>query len=111
MTLGLVDAPWSVFVFMAMLGLTNGLALTVFGALWPEIYGTAHLGAIRSFITAIFVLATAAGPGLTGLLIDWGVPLPEQLVGLGIWCIFAFAMVYVVSRKVIARLAAHGRVV
>jgi hypothetical protein len=43
-------------------GVTNGLSQTLFGATWPEIYGTAHLGAIRSTIMAVLVIASAIGP-------------------------------------------------
>ena len=60
--LGLVEAQWGIFVFMALLGMSNGFSTTLFGALWPEIYGMKHLGSIRSIIVAMLVFATAVGP-------------------------------------------------
>ena len=84
LVLGLLDAQWSVFVFMALLGLSYGVSSTLFGALWPEIYGLKHLGSIRSVMVAILVFATALGPGLTGYLIDTGIALPSLIVVMGL---------------------------
>lgn len=94
LALGLLEAQWSVFVFMALLGLSYGFSSTLFGALWPEIYGLRHLGSIRAVMVAILVFATAMGPGLTGYLIDVGIQLPAQIVVMGLYC---FAMVAVMS--------------
>ncbi len=98
--LGLVDAPWSGFVFMALLGVSNGFSSTLMGALWPEIYGTRHLGSIRALIVAIMVLATAVGPGLTGFLIDRGVSYPAQIVAMGIYCFAVCVLMLHVSRRI-----------
>jgi len=35
------------------------------------------------------VLATAAGPGLTGTLIDQGIVLPTQMIYLGAYCLLS----------------------
>lgn len=69
----LVSAPWAVWIMMAGLGAGNGCAGPITNALWAEIYGKKHLGSIRSLITAIMVMSTAAAPVLLGLLIDRGV--------------------------------------
>ena len=99
LTLGLLDAQWSVFVFMALLGLSYGFSSTLFGALWPEIYGLKHLGSIRAVMVAILVFATALGPGLTGYLIDAGIPLPTQIVFMGVYCLAMVGiMIFVTSR-------------
>lgn len=83
--------PWSVVVFMLLYGITNGLSLSLFGAVWPEVYGVEHLGSIRSVIVAVLVLASAAGPGVTGLLIDSGVDYPAQITILGTYCLLVSA--------------------
>ena len=101
--LGLVEAQWGIFVFMALLGMSNGFSTTLFGALWPEIYGMKHLGSIRSIIVAMLVFATAVGPGLTGVLIDIGVPYPLQIVAMGVYCLFAVFMLTAVRARVTAR--------
>lgn len=90
-------------VFMMLLGASYGISSALFGALWPEVYGTRHLGAVRSVVTAMMVFFTAAGPGLTGALIDWGVPFPVQLQVIGGWC-FAVALLMIpVSQRLRAR--------
>ncbi|WP_442583482.1 MFS transporter [Mesorhizobium sp. ASY16-5R] len=85
--LGGVEAQWSAFAFMALIGMSNGLSTTLFGAVWPEIYGLKHLGSIRSLIVSASVLASAAGPGLSGALIDAGVSYPAQIVAMGVYCL------------------------
>jgi MFS family permease len=91
-----IEAQWGAFLYMALVGVSNGLSTTLFGALWPEMYGTKHLGAIRSLIVSASVLASAAGPGLTGFLIDRGVPYVAQLVAMGAYCVcICFVMLYV----------------
>ena len=74
---------------MVLLGISYGISSTLFGSLWPEIYGLANLGAVRSVTVAAAVLATAAGPGLTGTLIDRGVDLPAQMIFFGFYCLLA----------------------
>jgi sugar phosphate permease len=101
--LGSFEGQWSAFAFMALLGVSYGFSTTLFGALWPEVYGTVHLGSIRSMIVAIMVLATAVGPGLTGWLIDLGVPYPLQINVMGVWCFAGAAAMTVASRALLAR--------
>lgn len=91
LVLAMVEGPWSVLVFMLLYGITNGLSLSLFGAVWPEVYGVEHLGAIRSTIVAALVLASATGPGAAGLLIDAGVAYPTQIMALGTYCLLTSA--------------------
>jgi hypothetical protein len=45
------------------------------------------------------VLSSAIGPGATGVLIDWGVPLPTQMLWLAGWCVLAcFVLAYAARR-------------
>ncbi len=101
--LAIFTAQWSAFVFMALMGVSYGFSSTLFGALWPEIYGTKHLGSIRAIVVAVMVFGTAAGPGLTGWLIDLGVHYPSQIFAMGIYCVFATGLMIFVSRRLIAR--------
>ena len=65
--------------FMALIGATAGSATVLFGALWAEVYGTRHLGAIRGLVAAYMVFATALAPGALGWLLDQGTE-PRQLL-------------------------------
>ncbi len=63
---------------MVLMGLSAGFHTTLMTTLWAELYGTANLGAIRAMLGAVMVLGTAIGPGLTGALIDLGIPFTQQ---------------------------------
>src|SRR3546814_13211573 len=85
--------------------------LTIFGALWPEVYGTANLGGIRAITVSAMVFATAAGPGITGWLIDAGFDLPAQMLWMAVWCVAACFILAVAARRVkIGRASCRARV-
>jgi sugar phosphate permease len=71
--LGVLDHPFLAPIFFGLLGLSSGSSHTVVGAVWAEIYGTRHLGAIRAMVHAIMVCSSALTPGLMGVLLDAGV--------------------------------------
>ncbi|MBO0903504.1 MFS transporter [Jiella sonneratiae] len=81
------SAVAAIFVFMVLLGISNGFSSTLLGALWPELYGTKHLGSVRSVTVALMVLASALGPGVTGVLIDRQVSYPLQIGAMGAYCL------------------------
>ncbi len=87
--LAFAGPPAALFVVMVLLGISYGISSTLFGTLWPEVYGTVYLGSIRSVTVSASVVATAAGPGLTGTLIDRGIDLPQQMLYLGAYCLLA----------------------
>jgi len=88
---------FTLLVVMVLLGISSGICATLFGSLWPGIYGVANLGSIRSVTVAAAVFATAAGPGLTGTLIDHGIALPTQMVFFGIYCLVAAGAMTIAS--------------
>ena len=65
------------FIFLA---LTTGANSIVPNAFWAEFYGTANIGRIKAMATAIMVLGTAMGPGITGLALDLGLGIETQFV-------------------------------
>ena len=89
LALSLGGPPFMLYLVMVLLGVAYGVSSTLFGSLWPGIYGTVYLGSIRAVTVSAVVIATAAGPGLTGTLIDQGVNLPRQMFYLGIYCLVA----------------------
>lgn len=98
-----ITPVWGIYLFMLLLGISNGFTQTLLGALWPEVYGTANLGGIRAITVSAMVLSTAIGPGLTGALIDYGVALPEQMVWMTGWCILASFCLTIAARRVRVR--------
>lgn len=100
---GTLTPSWGIYAFMMLLGVSYGFTSTLFGALWPEIYGTKYLGTVRAIIVSAMVFSTALGPGLTGWLIDMGVPLTDQMVFMSGWCLLACVMFGVSSPRIARR--------
>ena len=83
--------------------------MSVKTALWAEIYGTQHIGAIKALVHSVMVFASAAGPGLTGILIDMGAPFPTQALylagytiavsGLYTWIVTAGPLGYAARKR------------
>ena len=101
--LGLFQPALAMVVFMFLLGTSYGISSAVFGAIWPESYGTRHLGAIRAVVAAAMVFASAVGPGITGWLIDQGIGFDKQLLAMSGYCIFNMLVLFPVSRKLMLR--------
>ncbi|WP_299597486.1 MFS transporter [uncultured Microbulbifer sp.] len=70
--LALCNASWVPYVYLALIGIAQAGTGTAGSALWPERYGSSHLGAIRSVSQAAMVFSTAASPLLLGFLLDRG---------------------------------------
>jgi sugar phosphate permease len=87
-------------VAMTFLGTMQGAGAATAGAFWPEHYGTRHLGAVRAVATSVMVFASAIGPGLSGLLIDRGVDLPAQFLGMAAYALLMFVLLSVAMRRV-----------
>ncbi|SLN56509.1 Major Facilitator Superfamily protein [Roseivivax jejudonensis] len=90
---GTGGAIWTAGVGLGLMALTQGMQATLPNALWAEFFGTRHLGAIKSMGTAIMVLGTAIGPGLTGALIDLGVGIEAQYLGVAVYFLAATAAI------------------
>jgi MFS family permease len=99
--LGTLEGDWTLFPYLALIGMTTGVGSTVLGALWAELYGTRNLGSIRALAVAGMVFGTALGPGVTGSLIDAG-------IGFRLQCIFMALYILAVSAFFV-RLAAMIR--
>lgn len=89
LALALSDAPPVAPLFMGLLGITTGSGAVVFGALWAELYGITHLGAIRAFATSAMVFATGLAPAALGLLIDHGVGMERIALACAIYALAA----------------------
>ena len=67
-----IDIPLSAFIFLGLIGISNGLANVLGSSTWAEIYGVKYIGSIKALTTALMVFSTAFGTALFGLLIDKG---------------------------------------
>ncbi len=66
------DAPQTAFLFLGLVGISNGLANLLGSSTWAEIYGVKYIGSIKALTTALMVFATAFGTALFGFFIDAG---------------------------------------
>ena len=71
---------WTALAVILM-GLAGGGQATLLNACWAEFYGTKNLGSIKAAVTALMVLGSAIGPGLSGFLIDAGIGFEVQMLG------------------------------
>jgi MFS family permease len=101
--IGMAESPLAWIVAIGLIGVTQGIANTVWGTLLPATYGTDHIGSVRAVASAVLVVSTALGPGVGGVIIDAGIPVPDQAGVLAIWCLgLSVAMVPVMRRLVAA---------
>lgn len=77
------------FIYYALIGATVGIGTPSVSALWLELYGTRHIGAIRALTHACMVFGTALGPFIFGYLLDTGVGWNMLLCASAIWMIIA----------------------
>ena len=64
------DATIVPFIYLGFLGISIGVLMPVMGALWPELYGVVHLGAIRAMMVSLIALTSALSPPVFGWLLD-----------------------------------------
>ena len=81
------NSPISAFVFLGLIGISNGLANLLGSSIWAEIYGVKHIGSIKALTTALMVFATALGTALFGILIDNGFTIEKIAVVSGAYCV------------------------
>jgi len=67
-----LDIPLSAFIFLGLIGISNGLANVLGSSTWAEIYGVKYIGSIKALTTALMVFSTAFGTAIFGQLIDRG---------------------------------------
>jgi len=106
--LSVANHAYLLLVFMFLTGMCYGMYSAVFGAVWSEVYGIRHLGAIRSVVFAGMVLSSAVGPGLTGWLIDNGVGFEQQLGVMGIVCLLGVLILFMVSGQLHRHVVANA---
>lgn len=85
--LGVADAGWVAFAYMSLAGISAGANGSLSGAIWAELYGTRHIGAIRAMYSALMVLSTAASPVLLGISLDAGWTMPQLAMIMGVYAI------------------------
>ena len=82
-----------------MLGMTAGLVHTAGVAVWPELYGLQHLGAIKSLGATLMVVGSALGPVTLGGLMDIGLPIETVFLVFIVYSLIAGVLMYSALRR------------
>ena len=93
------DSSISSFIFLGLIGISNGLANVLGSSTWAEIYGVKHIGSIKALTTALMVFSTAFGTALFGILIDYGFSIEQIAVVSGTYILGSIILLYLVRNK------------
>lgn len=103
-----VSGVWGAFVFLALVGVSQGAAASITTAMWTEVYGRAVLGAIKSVVAMVAVLSTALSPLLFGWLLQGGLSFARLVPGCVLLCAVGILCSFV-ARRVILSPQTKGR--
>ena len=93
------DAQFTAFIFLGLIGISNGLANVLGSSTWAEVYGVKHIGSIKALTTALMVFSTAFGTALFGILIDIGFSIEKIAVISALYILISFILLFLVRKK------------
>ena len=93
------NTPISAFVFLGLVGISNGFANILGSSTWAELYGVRHLGSIKALTTALMVFATAFGTALFGFLIDIGFSVSDIATVSGVYISVSLVLLLLIRKK------------
>ena len=88
------------YVFLGLIGVSNGLANILGSSTWAEIYGVNHIGSIKALTTALMVFSTAFGTAVFGLLIDNGFTIENIALAGAIYILISLFLLTLIRKKV-----------
>ncbi len=98
-TLIILKHPYSAFIFMGFLGITNGLTNVLLSSLWAEIYGVNFLGSIKALTGSLMVFSTALATAIFGLLIDLNYSIENIAVLCFVYTAISITLVLIFQKK------------
>ena len=87
----------SAFIFLGLVGISNGLANVLGSSTWAEIYGVKFIGSIKALTTAFMVFSTAFGTAVFGLMIDNGFSIENIAFVSGIYIVISLALLLLIK--------------
>ena len=97
-TLILFQHELTAYIFLGLIGLSNGFTSVLGSSTWAEIYGVKYIGSIKALTTALMVFSTAFGTALFGLLIDQGFSI-ESIALISVTYIVTSLIMLLIFRK------------
>ena len=93
------DNPFIAFVFLGLIGISNGLANVLGSSTWAEIYGVKYIGSIKALTTALMVFSTAFGTAFFGVLIDRGFSIEEIALISSLYISISIVALFIIRSK------------
>ena len=100
LTLIFLNEELSAFIFLGLIGISNGLANVLGSATWAEVYGVKYIGSIKALTTALMVFSTAFGTALFGILIDQGFLVEDIATISGIYIVVSLILLLIFRKKI-----------
>ena len=94
-----LNTPVSAFLFLGLIGISNGLANVLGSSTWAEIYGVKYIGSIKALTTALMVFSTAFGTALFGFLIDQGFSIEQIALISFIYILISLVLLFFTRNK------------
>ena len=94
------DQSYSAFLFLGLIGISNGLANVLGSATWAEIYGVKYIGSIKALTTALMVFSTAFGTALFGFLIDINFSIEQIAIVSAIFIGLSIFLLFLIKHKI-----------
>ena len=91
--------PLTAFIFLGLIGISNGFANVLGSSTWAEIYGVKYIGSIKALTTALMVFSTAFGTAFFGILIDRGFSIEKIAVISSIYISISLIMLFIIRSK------------
>ena len=91
--------PITSFIFLGLIGISNGLANVLGSSTWAEIYGVKFIGSIKALTTALMVFSTAFGTALFGFLIDRGFSIEQIAMVSFVYILISLILLFFVRNK------------
>ena len=88
------------YIFLGLIGVSNGLANILGSSTWAEIYGVKYIGSIKALTTAFMVFSTAFGTAVFGLLIDNGFTMENIALTAAIYILLSLLLLIFIRKKV-----------
>ena len=89
----------SAFIFLGLVGISNGFANVLGSSTWAEIYGVKFIGSIKALTTAFMVFSTAFGTAVFGLMIDNGFSIENIAFVSGIYIVISLFLLILIRNK------------
>ena len=93
------DNPITSFIFLGLIGISNGLANVLGSSTWAEIYAVKFFGSIKALSAALMVFSSAFGTALFGYLIDKGFSIEQIAMVSFVYISISLILLFFVRKK------------